>query len=270
MAAEMARRFCKLKRAFYDTYRGGAHIQEILPESEYSRAGADHVAMLHRFAAANPIYHDRYSGVVAGVSCVVYEGDINQYWIDSIKNPGSAQPFYPTWLLSAYILALAVRESGCSQVIDVGSGDGRIAFCGRMLGMDACSIEIDGALADLQRRISEKTGISLDVRCVDAADFDYASLGFDEPAIFTGGLPQMGDVLATTIAQRVYDAHMDGCRLILAGSHPRGVGGNASKWSGWGPLIERFGLEVEWSMSLPTVWTFDQPRETPYICAQRG
>ena len=270
MAAEMARRFCKLKRAFYDKYEGGAHIQEILPESEYGRAAKGHVAMLHRFAAANPIYHDRYGEVVLGVPCIVYEGDINQYWIDSMKNPGSAQPFYPTWLLSAYMLALAVKESGCSQLIDVGSGDGRIAFCGRMLGMDACSIEIDGTLAELQRSISEKTEIPLDVRCADAADFDYASLDFDGPAIFTGGLPQMGDVLAATIAQRVHDARMDGCRLILAGSRPRGVGGSTPEWSGWGPLIERFGLKVEWSMSLPTVWTFDQPQETPYICALQG
>ncbi len=270
MAAEMARRFCKLKRAFYDKYDGGAHIQEILPGSGYGRAGRDHVAMLHRFAAANPIYHGRYEEVIKGVPCTVYEGDINQYWIDSMKNPGSAQPFYPTWLLSAYVLALAVKESGCSQVIDVGSGDGRIAFCGRMLGMDACSIEIDGALAGLQRDISERTGVSLDVRCADAAEFDYASLGFDGPAIFTGGLPQMGDVLAATIAQRVHDARMDGCRFILAGSRPRGVGGGNPEWGGWGPLIGRFGMMVEWSMSLPTVWTFDQPQETPYICALLG
>lgn len=265
MLTEMADAFCMLKRAFYGVYRGGSHIQEILPEGEYGRISGDDVTELHRFAAANPIYHDSYTQTISGVRCVVYEGDINQYWIDSIKNPGSAQPFYPTWMLSAYILALAAKESGCAQLIDVGSGDGRIAFCGRLLGMDVCSIEIDESLAALQRLLSKETGVRLDVRCADATSFDYGGLCFDRPAVFTGGLPQMGDILAAAIVERM--SGMGGCRFVLAGSRPRdNMQGGTFQWHGWGSLMEKFDLEVVWSMNLPTVWTFDQPQETPYIC----
>lgn len=266
MLAEMADAFCMLKRDFYGMYRGGAHIQEIIPEGGYLRISGNDMADLHRFAAANPIYHDSHTQTVSGVRCVVYEGDINQYWIDSIKNPGSAQPFYPTWMLSAYLLALAARESGCAQLVDVGSGDGRIAFCGRLLGMDVCSIEIDESLAALQRRLSREIGMRLDVRCADAASFDYDGLCFERPAVFTGGLPQMGDILAAAIVERM--SGVDGCRFVLAGSRPRGVQGRAFGWHGWGGLMEKFDLEVVWSMSLPTVWTFDQPQETPYICVE--
>ena len=69
--------------------------------------------------------------------------------------------------------------------------------------MDACSIEIDESLASLQADMAKHTGITLDVRCADAATFDYASLGFGAPAVFTGGLPQMGDLLAAAVVRGV-------------------------------------------------------------------
>ena len=260
--SEAARDFCMIKRDFFKVYRGSSHIQEAVPCDTYH--GME-TAGVHRLARANPIYHDRYDVTLSGVRCTIYEGDISHYWIDSMKNPGSAQPFYPTWLFSAYMLALAAKRSGCAQIIDVGSGDGRIALCGRMLGMDACSIEIDESLASLQADIAKHTGITLDVRCADAATFDYASLGFGSPAVFTGGLPQMGDLLAAAVVRGV--PHTEEVRFVLAGSHPRPGQGTSPDRYGWGPLIQKFGLRTKWIISLPTVWTFDQSRETPYICA---
>ena len=262
MLSEAARDFCMIKRDFFKVYRGSAHIQEVVPCDTYHTM---ETAGIHRLARTNPIYHNRYDVTLSGVRCTIYEGDINHYWIDSMKNPGSAQPFYPTWLFSAYMLALAAKRSGCMQIIDVGSGDGRIALCGRMLGMDACSIEIDESLASLQTDIAERMGTTLDVRCADAATFDYSSLGFDAPAVFTGGLPQMGDLLAAAVVRGV--PRTEGVRFVLAGSHPRPGQGTSPDRYGWGPLIQKFGLRTRWIISLPTIWTFDQSRETPYICA---
>ena len=261
MLSDAARNFCLLKRSFFKVYRGSAHIQEVVPCGEYHGIRTDDV---HRLASANSIYHDRYDVTVSGTRCTVYEGDINHYWIDSMKNTGSAQPFYPTWLFSAYMLALAAKRSGCSQIVDVGSGDGRIAMCGSMLGMDVCSIELDESLAALQRDISGKAGIMLDVRRADAVTFDYAALGFGAAAVFTGGLPQMGDLLAEAVVRGV--PATGSTRFVLAGSHPRPGQGAASERYGWGHLMDRLHLHARWTMSLPTVWTFDQDRETPYLC----
>lgn len=263
-----ARDLCAIKRAFRESYRGGAHIQEAVPVGRREYPGD--MSYVIRFAEADPIYQNSYETHISGARCVVYEGDINQYWLDSVKNPGSAQPFYPTWLASAHILASAVRESGCRQMIDVGSGDGRIAFCGSVLGMDACSIELDRSLADLQREVFGVLGASVDVRCADAADFDYSSLGFGRAAVFIGGLPQLGDVLAHRVLERIRDAGMSRCQVVLAGSRPRNPRGPSPERHGWGPAVDRFKLERVWEMSLPTVWTFDQLHDTPYACYSMG
>lgn len=262
MLSEAAGNFCMLKREFFKTYNGSSHIQEAVPRGTYH--GID-TASIHRLAEANPIYHNAYDATIAGTRCAIYEGDINHYWIDSMKNPGSAQPFYPTWLFSAYLLALAVKRTGCDQIIDVGSGDGRIAICGTILGMDVCSIEIDESLASLQKEIVRDMDMSLDVQCADATRFDYASLRFSAAAVFTGGLPQMGDLLAASVIQGI--SHTQNTRFILAGSHPRPTLGTPPDHYGWGSLIKRFTMKVTWVINLPTVWTFDQSQDTPYICA---
>ena len=262
MLKAMSKQLGNLKRSFVKSYKGRAHIQEILPLEWYDRC--QDVVMLHRFAQANPIYYRNYEETIHHTRCAVYEGDINNYWINSIKNPGSSQPFYPTWLLSAYILALAARESGCRQIIDVGSGDGRIAYCGRILGMDVCSVEIDTSLAELQTAISSDTGVDMDIRCSDATEFEYDSLRYDRPAVFTGGLPQLGDLLATSVIQNMI--HYDKAWFILAGSRPRPDLNNIEEMFGWGKVIQKFGLKVDWTLELPTTWTFDQKLDTPYMC----
>ena len=53
--------------------------------------------------------------------------------------------------MSAYVGALYAKELGYSEIIDIGSGDGRIAFCGKVLDMESYSIEIDDMLVDLQK-----------------------------------------------------------------------------------------------------------------------
>ena len=56
--------------------------------------------------------------------------------------------FIPTWMLSAWSLVMSsIQNQGFEQIIDIGSGDGRIAYCGKVFGLDSISIEIDENLS---------------------------------------------------------------------------------------------------------------------------
>ena len=50
--------------------------------------------------------------------------------------------------------ALLAKELGYQEVIDIGSGDGRIAFCAKILDLESYSIEIDDMLVDLQKLLT--------------------------------------------------------------------------------------------------------------------
>ena len=46
--------------------------------------------------------------------------------------------------MSAYVDGVSIaKKLGYSELVDIGSGDGRIAFCGTILGFTSHSIEID-------------------------------------------------------------------------------------------------------------------------------
>ena len=113
-----------LKTEFMKRNDGGSHIHEIIPTSPESLSINKHeLEMLHKFAKSNSIYSDSYEMNVLDTICKVYQGDVNNYWLDSIKHDTSYAPFYPTWLLSAYSLALKSKELGFLQLVDIGSGD---------------------------------------------------------------------------------------------------------------------------------------------------
>lgn len=270
-AQAMAEKLVMLKQEFASVYDGNSHIQEILPDNPRDiQMNGDHLAELHKFARSNPIYLGTQNLEILGVSCTVYEGDINQYWLNSIKHGSSCQPFYPTWILSAYIAAVCAQNLGCLQLADVGSGDGRIAYCGRILGMDTHSIEIDETLTALQSRIAESTGTSLGHVCASADAFDYTGIDGRPAAFFIGGLPQMGgDILADTVISQVLGngAERKDAVFVFAGSHSRRNLSSSAGTAGWGGLMDRYGMNVLDVVHLPTVWTFDQPTETPYIFA---
>ena len=58
-----------------------------------------------------------FEEIISGVSCIVYEGDINDYWLNSIKHGSSCQPFYPTWIMSAYVMALIAKALNYSELV---------------------------------------------------------------------------------------------------------------------------------------------------------
>ncbi len=270
MIEDLVANLIQIKQNFAQNYDGNAHIQEVLPLESTDDLPIDskHLEQLHLFAQKNPIYLNSHEQNILGYSCMVYEGDINEYWLNSIKHGSSCQPFYPTWIISAYVMTLVAKKFGYSELVDIGSGDGRIAYCGKILDFNSYSIEIDDVLVELQKKICIDTNQNFHPKCNDALEFDYSKLNLQNPAFFIGGLAQMGgDVLATSIIKKInsIDSLKNKTGIVFAGSNTkRQLSGNLSE-GGWSSLIEENQLSVVETVSLPTVWTFDQNVETPYI-----
>ena len=266
----MIQNLIKIKRDFAKNYSGSAHIQEVIPShiSDDFPIDKNHLKKLHNFAEKNPIYFNSFEEDILGIPCMVYEGDINDYWLNSIKHGSSCQPFYPTWIMSAYVMALIAKKMNFSELVDIGSGDGRIAFCGKILDFTSYSIEIDDTLVELQNTISTQTNQNFNPKCEDALEFDYSKLNLKNPAFFIGGLPQMGgEFLATSIIEKLnLNVNLKkNTGIVFAGTNTkRQLSGNLSD-GGWSSLIQTHHLDVIDTVSLPTVWTFDQLVETPYI-----
>ena len=268
MIENISKNLIALKQEFRRVYCGTSHVQEIMPldESDDFPIPQDDFDSLHTFLQNNSIYYDKFETKINNVNCMVYEGDINKYWLNSIGHESSTQPFSPTWMLTAYIITSMAKMLGYSEVLDIGSGDGRIAFCGKVLGLNVYGIEIDNMLVDLQNNISKKIMIDFNPICSDAVKFDYNALEFSRPAFFIGGLPQMGgDVLASKIISNLNDNLKQKSCMVLTGSYSEKYSFNDTRDGGWKKLIDECNLEIIQSNSLPTAWSFNQTTETPYI-----
>ncbi|MDX1596110.1 MAG: hypothetical protein R3327_04140 [Nitrosopumilaceae archaeon] len=253
-----------LKKEFVKSYDGSSHIQEIIPQNSddsFDIAKND-LDYLHMFAKNNPIYYNSFIQTIDGLPCVVYEGDINQYWLSSIQYGNSKAPFSPTWIMSAHLLVRHAKNLGCTGVVDIGSGDGRIAFCAKSIDMKSHSIEIDEDLVDLQKSICTKL-IDFNPACADATKFDYSLLDIENPAFFIGGLAQMGgDVLADAVIKNIKSK--DNTLMVLAGTvSPKYTDDTAN--AGWSKIIQKHNLQVIKTVTLPTVWTFKELHDTPYL-----
>lgn len=274
MIEEIIENLCHLKQDFVKLYEGNSHIQEILPISTSDSFPLEEkdLEMLHNFAKKNPIYYNSYEQEIGKTPCIVYEGDINEYWLNSISHGASYQPFYPTWIITAYLISLVAKNLDFKEVLDIGSGDGRIAYCAKLLGLETCSIEVDESLVNLQKLITLSTKIDFNPNCADAVEFDYSSLELKHPVFFIGGLAQMGgDILANSIIEKLNTLPKvkKNTGLTFAGTYskkyfPGTLSDNISE-GGWKSVIDKNNLEVIKTVTLPTVWTFDQPIDTPYI-----
>ena len=262
----------KLKYEFLKIYTGNSHTTEVLPNStsNYLPIPKEHVLLLHKFLENNPIYSNKILESMLEEKYTIFEGDLNNYWIDSIKHDASYAPFYPTWMLSAFSLAIEAQNLGFEQIIDIGSGDGRIAYCGKVLGLDSLSIEIDENLINLQESISRNTGVKFRPICSDATTFDYEKI-FKKPSIFViGGVSEIGEVLAESVIGEVLKInHLENSVFVLTGSHSHRKFARDTTNSGWGTTIKKLGLGVISTISLPTYWTMDQKFETPYVFTKK-
>jgi hypothetical protein len=259
-----------LKREFVTSYKiTRSLLTEIIP-LYYSKTlpiDNDVLDSLHRFAAANPIYFKSHDAEIFGIACRIYEGDINNYWLSSKKYDTSYQPFYPTWMLSAFTLALEAKSLGFDQLVDVGSGDGRIAYCASLLGMGSYGIEIDDELGELQDAVSSRTGIKYNAIRADATRFDYGSLDLSKPIFFISGLPEMGEMLADSVIRQVLSIEKlkQNAGFNFMGSHVmKSLTRDRTGW-GWGSVIASFGLKLIGTITLPTLWTTDQIIDTAYV-----
>ena len=258
----------RLKTEFMKRNEGGSHIQEIMPTLPESLSIDEHeLEMLHKFAESNSIYSDSYEMNILDTVCKVYQGDVNNYWLDSIKHDTSYAPFYPIWILSAYALVLESKNLGVKQIIDIGSGDGRIAYCAKVTGLQSYGIEIDENLVSLEKKIVLSTKIDFKPMMADATQFDYTSIELSQPIFFISGLPEVGEMLANNVISRIIsipDLKVSPI-FVFTGSHVmRKDSRDKSKW-GWGQVIDHFKLDVIKTITLPTYWTLDQPIDTPFI-----
>ncbi len=270
MIEQLAKNLVSLKKEFVKNYDGKSQMQEIIPilSSESFPIKQQDLELLHQFATKNPIYYNFYEQTINDTKCIVYEGDINKYWLNSIQHSSSNAPFSPTWILSAYIAALMTKEIGFSEVIDIGSGDGRIAFCAKILDMESYSVEIDKQLTDLQKTLV--TIFDFHPFCSNAKTFDYLSLNLNQPVFFIGGLAQMGGVdLATGVIKKIQShSFWKKTGWVFAGTYSQKYAPDPKNEAGWGTLIAENKLQKIQTISLPTVWTFHETDETPYIFAE--
>jgi hypothetical protein len=259
-----------LKNQFVRGYKSRIGLLTEIVPLYYSKSlpiGNNMLDSLHRFVTSNPMYFRSHDAAIYGLKCRIYEGDINNYWLSSKKYDTSYQPFYPTWMLSAYTLALEAKSLGFDQLVDVGSGDGRIAYCASLLGVESYGIEIDEELVELQNAVSSSTGIKYNAIRADATRFDYGSLELSKPIFFISGLPEMGEMLANSVIRQVLSVekmkHNAGFNFM--GSHVmKSLTRDRTGW-GWGNIIASFGLKLIGTITLPTLWTTDQILDTAYV-----
>ena len=270
MIEDTARNLVNLKKEFAKTYDGQSQIQEVIPVSNSKSfpIPQENLELLHKFATDNPIYYNSFEKIIGKIPCVVYEGDINKYWLNSIQHGSSHAPFSPTWIMSAYVGTLVAKNFGYSEIIDIGSGDGRIAFCAQVLGLESHSIEIDNMLVDLQKTLAIN---NFHTYCSDATTFDYLSLNLTKPVFFIGGLAQMGGVvLASGVLEKInsISSLKENSGWVFAGTYSQKYAQDPKNEAGWGTLLEKNNLKSTQTIVLPTVWTFHESDETPYVFAQ--
>ena len=269
MTANLAKNLIKLKNFFSETYQGNSQIQEVIPnlKSDSFPVEQSHLELLHQFATKNPIYYNSFEETIDGVSCTVYEGDFNRYWLNSIQHGSSRAPFSPTWIFSAYLAVLNAKKFGYEEVIDIGSGDGRIAFCGKVLDLESYSVEIDDSLVDLQKLLT--TTLDFHPYCSDATVFDYSLLNLNGPIFFIGGLAQMGgSQLASGVISKIKSTDLKNSGWVFAGTYSQKYQPDPKNHGGWGTLLEQNKIKPIQTILLPTAWTFNEKENTPYVFAE--
>jgi len=265
---DLAQYLVKLKNEYLDEFHSYNHIREFIPVANHQSLFDKRILeKLHTFFNYNKIYYKQQGLTLSNIPCISYEGDINQFWLSSKKYDTSYQPFLPTWGLSALVMILVAKDLGFENIIDIGSGDGRLIFCGSILGLYSIGVEIDKDLCDLQNKISLSSNVKYKVINSDSNSIDYSQFKLENTIIFISALPDSGEILSYSILNHLkkYKAKLHNVGITLMGSHThRRYSRDKSMW-GWGKFIDDSGLKIVKCISLPSSWTLDEKKETPYL-----
>jgi hypothetical protein len=171
--------------------------------------------------------------------------------------------------LSALVMILVAKNLGFENIIDIGSGDGRLIYCGSILGLNAVGIEIDKNLCDLQNEISISSNVKYKIINGDSNSIDYTKFELEKTMIFISALPELGEMISFSLVNQFkkYKEKLHKVGITLMGSQTyRRYSQDKSRW-GWGQFIDEFGLKIVECVSLPSSWTLDEKKETPYLFA---
>ena len=265
MLHEISQYLLDLKKEYNKILKTNSIISEIIPKNGQWFDIEERIIMkLHLFAENNPIYQNNQKIKIRKNMYMSYQGDINEYYLSGKKYDTNYQPFYPTWLLSALILCLNSKKLGYKEIIDIGSGDGRIPYCATILDMQATSIELDNELTELQKKICLKTNVSFNIINADASTYDINILDCFKPAIFISGLPEMGEMFLHNINKTIKNWKDGELCIILIGDDTEKKYKDNTEF-GWGEIIRKLQLNVIERLTLPTHWTNYQKTNTTYI-----
>jgi len=170
MFQKILNNFLEVKREYIRNFKPKNIIAEILPNESSDFFPIDNkiLSKLHQFVSSNPIYIKKTDILINNLKFTSYEGDVNEYYLSSKKYDTNYQPFYPTWMLSAFLLCVRIKELGFTELMDIGAGDGRIPYCGSLLQLKSIGIELDTNLTELQRNLSAITDTNFEIIKDDA------------------------------------------------------------------------------------------------------
>jgi hypothetical protein len=264
--------FLETKRKYIQNFKPANIIAEIIPTEVTDLFPIDKqiLAKLHQFVSNNPIYFKRTNILINNINFISYEGDVNDFFLSSKKYDTNYQPFYPTWMLSAFLLCLKAKELGFTEIIDIGAGDGRISYCGSLLNLRSIGIELDSSLSELQNDLCKKTNINFEIVNGDASTFDFAKLNLSKPLFFVSGLPEMGEMFVDNLINTTLKNNFLSFGVVFLGSI-----NNKRKFVkddtlyGWGEIIKRNNLKIIKEINLPTHWTNDNNSESKYLITKK-
>ena len=264
----LVKNLVNLKNEYLEEFHSYNPIREFVPvPNKQNMIDKSHLEKLHTFFKHNSIYYKEQAVTLSDIPCTSYEGDVNQFWLSSKKYDTNYQPFLPTWGLSALVMCLAVKNLGFQNILDMGSGDGRLLYCGSILGLDSTGVEIDKDLCELQNEISTSSNVKYNVIHGDSNSINYSQFNLENTMIFISALPELGEMIAYGVLNqlKMYRGKLHNVGITLMGSHTYRKYSRDKSMYGWGKFIADFELKVLARLSLPSSWTLDEKKETPYM-----
>jgi hypothetical protein len=266
---ELAHLIARLKRAYVGSGDFNGSPYEILPLGGLCIDKRDYfpISKLSEFIDHNPIFHNYKEISIQNCRCRVLSCEVINYWLSSKKYDTCYQLFYPTWLISSLIICIVVKSLGFTEIVDIGSGDARVPYCGAIVGLRGISVELDTDLVGLQESIISSTGVDFEIVNGDACKVKFEGMNLAKPMFLISGLPEQGEVLAEAVMKNLihHELLSSDSGFALMGSHEMKQFSRDRRIYGWGSFITEHKLRLLDCLTLPTMWTNDQPVDTPFI-----